>query len=85
MSPTFGECPILPELDDKVIDALIHARSDPWTLNPTPLRELPRIGVLNEKPGDALHSQHMDALKRVIEMARVVGAPLVRIMTQKKE
>ena len=36
-------------------------------------------------PGDALHSQHMDALKRVIEMARVVGAPLVRIMTQKKE
>ena len=37
------------------------------------------------RPGDALHSQHMDALKRVIEMAHVVGAPLVRIMTQKKE
>ncbi len=35
--------------------------------------------------GDALHSQHMDALRRVIEMAHVVGAPLVRIMTPKKE
>ena len=37
------------------------------------------------RPGDALHSQHMDALKRVIEMAHVLRAPLVRIMTQKKE
>ena len=37
------------------------------------------------RPGDALHSQHMDALKRVIDMAHVVGSPLVRIMTQKKE
>jgi len=37
------------------------------------------------KPGDALHQQHMDALKRVIEMAHVVGSPLVRIMTNKKE
>jgi len=36
------------------------------------------------RPGDALHSQHMDALKRVIDMAHVVGSPLVRIMTQKK-
>ena len=27
----------------------------------------------------------MDALKRVIDMAHVVGSPLVRIMTQKKE
>lgn len=36
-------------------------------------------------PGDALHTQHMDALKRVIEMAHIVGSPLVRIMTQKKE
>ncbi|WP_298361921.1 sugar phosphate isomerase/epimerase [uncultured Litoreibacter sp.] len=36
-------------------------------------------------PGDALHTSHMDALKRVIEMAHVVGAPLVRIMTQRKE
>lgn len=37
------------------------------------------------RPGDALHTKHMDALKRVIEMAHVVGSPLVRIMTQKKE
>lgn len=37
------------------------------------------------KPRDDLHQKHMDALKRVIEMAHVVGSPLVRIMTQKKE
>lgn len=37
------------------------------------------------RPGDALHIQHMDALKRVMDMAHVVGAPLVRIMTPKKE
>ncbi len=36
-------------------------------------------------PGDAAHTKHMDALKRVIEMAHVVGSPLVRIMTNKKE
>jgi len=36
-------------------------------------------------PGDALHQKHMDALKRVVDMAHVVGSPLVRIMTQKKE
>lgn len=35
--------------------------------------------------GDALHTRHMDALKRVIDMAHVVGSPLVRIMTPKKE
>lgn len=37
------------------------------------------------RPGDKLHTQHMDALKRVMEMAHIVGSPLVRIMTQKKE
>ena len=37
------------------------------------------------RPGDALHTTHMDALKRVIDMAHIVGCPLVRIMTQKKE
>ncbi len=37
------------------------------------------------RPGDELHTRHMDALKRVIEMAHVVGSPLVRIMTSKKE
>lgn len=36
-------------------------------------------------PGDELHTRHMDALRRVIEMAHVVGSPLVRIMTNKKE
>lgn len=37
------------------------------------------------KPGDVLHIKHMDALKRVIDMAHIVGSPLVRIMTSKKE
>ena len=37
------------------------------------------------KPGDELHTKHMDALKRVIDMAHAVGSPLVRIMTPKKE
>ncbi|MEM7270552.1 MAG: TIM barrel protein [Pseudomonadota bacterium] len=36
-------------------------------------------------PGDELHTKHMDALKRVIDMAYVVDSPLVRIMTPKKE
>lgn len=36
-------------------------------------------------PGDALHVKHMDALRRVIDMAHVVGSPLVRIMTNRKE
>ena len=36
-------------------------------------------------PGDELHTRHMDALRRVIDMAHVVGSPLVRIMTNKKE
>lgn len=37
------------------------------------------------EPGDELHTKHMDALKRVMEMAHIVGSPLVRIMTNKKE
>ena len=37
------------------------------------------------EPGDELHIKHMDALKRVMDMAHVVGSPLVRIMTNKKE
>lgn len=39
----------------------------------------------SNKPGDELHTKHMDALKRVIEMAHTLGSPLVRIMTSKKE
>ena len=37
------------------------------------------------KPGDELHTQHMDSLKRVIAMAKELNSPLVRIMTPKKE
>ncbi|MEM7290171.1 MAG: sugar phosphate isomerase/epimerase family protein [Pseudomonadota bacterium] len=37
------------------------------------------------RPGDDLHQKHMDALKRVIDMAHELGSPLVRIMTPKKE
>ena len=37
------------------------------------------------RPGDALHVSHMEALKRVIDMAHIVESPLVRIMNQKKE
>ena len=37
------------------------------------------------RPGDTLHTQHMNALERVIEMAHTLGSPLVRIMTPKKE
>tara|TARA_R110002124_G_scaffold49060_12_gene144310 strand:- start:9732 stop:10595 length:864 start_codon:yes stop_codon:yes gene_type:complete len=37
------------------------------------------------RPGDELHVKHMDALKRVMDMAHELSAPLVRIMTQKKE
>lgn len=37
------------------------------------------------RPGDALHTTHMDSLKRVIEMAHELSSPLVRIMTIKKE
>jgi sugar phosphate isomerase/epimerase len=41
--------------------------------------------MATSKPGDALHTQHMDALKRCIEMAHQLTCPLVRIMTGKKE
>ena len=37
------------------------------------------------RPGDALHTKHMEALKRVMDMAHMLESPLVRIMTQKKE
>lgn len=37
------------------------------------------------RPGDALHQTHMEALKRVIDVAHALGSPLVRIMTSKKE
>ena len=37
------------------------------------------------QPGDLEHQKHMDALKRVMDMAHAVESPLVRIMTIKKE
>lgn len=37
------------------------------------------------RPGDELHVKHMEALKRVMDMAHELGSPLVRIMTSKKE
>ena len=37
------------------------------------------------KPGDELHTTHMDALKRSIEMAHEYACQTVRIMTGKKE
>ena len=36
-------------------------------------------------PGDTDHQKHMDALKRVMDMAHDIGSPLVRILTIKKE
>ena len=39
----------------------------------------------DNRPGDELHTKHMDSLMRVIDMAHTVGSPMVRIMTPKKE
>jgi len=40
---------------------------------------------MTTKPGDPLHTQHMDTLKRCIEVAHELDSPLVRILTGKKE
>lgn len=64
------------------IDALLRDRGKPVSC----LSRHIFAGMTSEnRPGDALHTKHMDALKRVIEMVQIVDAPLVRIMTQKKE
>ena len=64
------------------IDALLRGRGKPVSC----LSRHVFAGMTSDNhPGDALHIKHMDALKRVIDMAQIVGAPLVRIMTQKKE
>ena len=64
------------------IDALLRDRGKPVSC----LSRHVFAGMTSaNRPGDALHTQHMEALKRVIDMAHVVGSPLVRIMTQKKE
>lgn len=64
------------------IDALLRDRGKPVSCLS---RHIFAGTTTANRPGDALHTQHMDALKRVIEMAHIVGSPLVRIMTQKKE
>ncbi len=64
------------------IDALLRDRGKPVScLSRHVFAGLTTANV----PGDAAHTAHMDALKHVIEMAHVVGSPLVRIMTNKKE
>jgi len=66
----------------KQIDMLLRDRGKPVSC----LSRHIFAGMTSDnRPGDALHTQHMDALKRVIEMAHTVGSPLVRIMTHKKE
>lgn len=66
----------------KEIDTLLRARGKPVSC----LSRHIFAGMTGaNKPGDELHTKHMDALKRVIDMAHVVGSPLVRIMTPKKE
>ena len=37
------------------------------------------------KAVDDLHTMHIDALKRVVDVAHVIGLPLVRMLTQRKE
>ncbi len=64
------------------IDALLRGRGKPVSC--LSRHVFAGMTAIN-RPGDDLHTKHMDALKRVIEMAHVVGAPLVRIMTPKKE
>ena len=64
------------------IDALLRDRGKPVSC--LSRHVFAGMTVFNS-PGDALHQKHMDALRRVIDMARVVGSPLVRIMTPKKE
>ena len=64
------------------IDALLRDRGKPVSC----LSRHVFAGLTTaNSPGDAAHQAHMDALKRVIEMAHIVGSPLVRIMTNKKE
>lgn len=66
----------------KEIDTMLRARGKPVSC----LSRHIFAGMTTENvAGDALHTKHMDALKRVIEMAHIVGSPLVRIMTNKKE
>ena len=40
---------------------------------------------MTTKPGDELHTRHMDTLKRCIDISHELDSPLVRIMSGKKE
>ena len=66
----------------KDIDTLLRDRGKPVSCLS---RHIFAGMTIANKAGDDLHTKHMDALKRVIDMAHVVGSPLVRIMTPKKE
>ncbi|MEM1232816.1 MAG: sugar phosphate isomerase/epimerase family protein [Pseudomonadota bacterium] len=64
------------------IDALLRTRGKPVSC----LSRHVFAGLTTQnRPGDDAHTAHMDALKRVIDMAHMVGSPLVRIMTSRKE
>lgn len=64
------------------IDALLRARGKPVSCLS---RHIFAGMTRDNRPGDTLHTRHMEALKRVIDMAHVLGSPLVRIMTPRKE
>ena len=64
------------------IDALLRDRGKPVSCLS---RHIFAGMTKDNRPGDDLHIKHMDALKRVIDMAHVVDSPLVRIMTPRKE
>ena len=68
--------------DIRRIDSLLRDRGKPVSC----LSRHIFAGMTKDNlPGDALHTSHLDALKRVIEMAHIVDSPLVRIMTPRKE
>ena len=68
--------------DIRAIDTLLRDRGKPVSC----LSRHVFAGLnTNNTAGDPDHTRHMDALKRVIDMAHMLGSPLVRIMTNKKE
>lgn len=64
------------------IDTLLRARGKPVSCLS---RHIFAGMTVDNVAGDPLHTRHMDALRRVIDMAHIVGSPLVRIMTNRKE
>lgn len=59
----------------KAIDALLRDRGKPVSCLS---RHVFAGMTVANRPSDKLHTRHMDALKRVIDMAHVVESPLVR-------